>query len=103
MKLENNLSMHLIHTTGYRANGIRPIMGTFQAFVLSVIWTDLSTYLVKLWWELYETMYLKGLAWGLRWWASGSEFAFQCAGRGFDPWLVNQDTHMLGCVRAEFL
>ena len=26
---------------------------------------------------------------GLPWWSSGKESAFQCRGRGFDPWLGN--------------
>ena len=104
MKLENNLSMHLIHTTGYQANCIRPIMGTFQAFVLSVIRTDLNIYLLELWGELYETMYLKGLAWGLLWWASGSEFTFQSGGEAWVWSLVGEPRpHTRGCVHAEFL
>ena len=103
MKLENNLSMHLIHTTGYQANGIRPVMGTFQAFVLSVIWTNVNIYLLELRRELYETIYLKGLAWELPWWASGSEFTFQCWGRGFNPWSVNQDPTRMGvCMLSSF-
>ena len=32
---------------------------------------------------------LKAAVWGLPWWSSAKESAFQCRGRGFDPWSGN--------------
>ena len=33
---------------------------------------------------------------GLSWWSSGQEFAFQCRGHGFDPWMGTKTPHAAG-------
>ena len=38
--------------------------------------------------SLFPTSEFQGSQ-GLPWWSSGKESAFQCSGRGFDPWSGN--------------
>ena len=47
----------------------------------------------------YNSHTIKFPSRGLPWWSNDNEYALQCRGRGFDPWLGKQDPSCCGATK----